>query len=79
MIPNAKINTSNKIYEAKMTYDAKLRANQMGFSRGFPELVSFGVELAIVMIFGIGMPIFGFWLYQYAENVARRKGGLSKY
>ncbi|MEM7332497.1 MAG: ABC transporter permease [Chloroflexota bacterium] len=55
------------------------RSTLMGFPNGFPELAPFGVELTIVTLFGIGMPILGIWLYQQAENHARRKGSLSEY
>ena len=55
------------------------RSTMMGYPNGFPELASIEVELAIVTIFGIVMPIVGFWLYRLAENQARRKGSLSEY
>lgn len=55
------------------------RSALMGYPSGFPELAPFGVELGIVTLFGVGMPILGLWLYQQAENVARRSGSLSEY
>lgn len=55
------------------------RATMMGFPAGYPELAPFGVELVIVTVFGMGMPAFGFWLYQRAEDRARRTGSLSEY
>ena len=55
------------------------RSTLMGYPNGFPELASIEVELIIVTIFGIVMPIVGFWLYRLAENQARRKGSLSEY
>ncbi len=55
------------------------RSTLMGYPNGFPELAPIEVELVIVTIFGVVMPIVGFWLYRLAENQARRKGSLSEY
>lgn len=55
------------------------RSTLMGYPNGFPELAPIEVELIIVTIFGLGMPLLGFWLYQRAEDTARRKGSLSEY
>jgi ABC-2 type transport system permease protein len=55
------------------------RATLMGYPNGFPELAPIEVELWIVSLFGIFMPLLGFWLYQRAENRARRTGSLSEY
>lgn len=55
------------------------RTTLMGYSEGFPELASIEVELGIVTLFGIFMPIVGYWLYRWAEDNARRKGSLSEY
>lgn len=55
------------------------RSTLMDYPEGFPELAPFGVELTIVTLFGLGMPVLGIWLYQRAENEARRKGSLSEY
>jgi len=55
------------------------RSTLMGYPAGFPELASIEVELVIVTLFGVMMPLFGFWLYRAAENQARRKGSLSEY
>jgi ABC-2 type transport system permease protein len=55
------------------------RSTLMGYPNGFPELAPIGVELGIVTLFGIAMPLLGFWLYRQAENQARRSGSLSEY
>lgn len=55
------------------------RSTLMGYPNGFPELAPIEVELIIVTLFGMMMPLLGFWLYRKAENHARRKGSLSEY
>jgi ABC-2 type transport system permease protein len=55
------------------------RSTMMGFPPGFPELAPIEVEILIVTLFGLIMPIAGFYLYSLAERQARRKGTLSKY
>jgi len=55
------------------------RSTLMGFPNGFPELAPFGLELVIVIAFGVLMPMIGFRLYQLEENRARKKGSLSEY
>lgn len=40
----------------------------MGYTNRFPELAPIGVELSIVTLFGVAMPLLGFWLYRKAEN-----------
>lgn len=55
------------------------RSTMMGYPAGYPELAPIGVELVIVTLFGLGMPAFGLWLYQRAEDRARRLGSLSEY
>ncbi len=55
------------------------RSSLMGFPPSFPELAPFEVEVVIVTIFGIGMPILGYWLYRQAEYRTRQAGGLSTY
>jgi len=55
------------------------RSVLMGFPPGFPELASFPIEVAIVTLFGLGMPILGYWLYRRAELHARRTGSLGAY
>jgi ABC-2 type transport system permease protein len=55
------------------------RSALMGFPAGYPELAPFGVEVVIVALFGILMPVVGYWLYRREEDVARRRGNLSEY
>jgi hypothetical protein len=51
----------------------------MGLPAGYPELAPIEVEIAIVVAFGLLMPLLGYWLYQREENSARRRGTLSEY
>lgn len=55
------------------------RSTLMGYPPGFPELAPIGTEIWIVSLFGILMPILGYWLYRRAELHARRSGSLSEY
>ena len=55
------------------------RSTLMGYPNGFPELASIEVELIIVTIFGIVMPLIGYWLYRRAEDHARIRGSLAEY
>jgi ABC-2 type transport system permease protein len=55
------------------------RSCLMGFPTGFPELAPFETELAIVVAFGLLMPIVGLWIYRGAEDSAQRSGSLSEY
>ena len=55
------------------------RSAMMGFPEGMPELAPFSVELIIVTVFGILMPIVGYYLYRWSEKEARRRGNLSNY
>jgi ABC-2 type transport system permease protein len=55
------------------------RSTLMGYPAGFPELAPIEVELIIVTLFGLLMPVLGFWLYRLAEDRARRYGHLSEY
>jgi len=55
------------------------RSTLMGFPNGYPELAPLGVEIAIVVAFGLAMPVLGFWLYQREEDHARKNGSLSEY
>ncbi len=55
------------------------RSTLMGYPNGFPELASIEVELIIVTIFGIVMPLLGYWLYRRAEDYARIRGSLAEY
>jgi len=55
------------------------RSTLMGYPNGFPELASIEVELIIVTLFGIFMPLVGYWLYRRAEDRARVRGSLAEY
>lgn len=55
------------------------RSALMGYPPGFPELAPMSLELVIVSVFGVLMPIAGYWLYRWAEHVARSSGSLSEY
>lgn len=55
------------------------RSTLMGYPAGFPELAPIEIELAIVTIFGLLMPVLGYYLYRRAEDVARNKGSLAEY
>jgi ABC-2 type transport system permease protein len=55
------------------------RSTLMGYPAGYPELAPIEVEIVIVTVFGLVMPLLGFWLYRRAEDQARRKGSLSEY
>ena len=55
------------------------RSTLMGYPRGFPELAPIGVEVVVVTIFGLAMPLLGYWLYRREEDVARRRGSLAEY
>lgn len=49
------------------------------FPAGYPELLPLNVELAIIIGFGVLMPVVGYLLYRRAENVVRERGTLSEY
>lgn len=55
------------------------RSALMGFPEGFPELAPFAVEFWIVTLFGLLMPVLGYYLYRLAERKARQEGSLSNY
>lgn len=55
------------------------RSTLTGYPGGFPELASIEVELIIVTIFGLVMPIIGYWLYRRAEDRAHLRGSLAEY
>lgn len=55
------------------------RSTLMGYPEGFPELAPIGVEIVIVTLFGLLMPLIGYWSYRAAEDHERRSGGLSEY
>ncbi|MBM4425353.1 MAG: ABC transporter permease [Chloroflexi bacterium] len=60
------------------TVDA-FRSTLMNYPPGFPELAPIGVEIVIVVLFGLLMPPLGYWFYRREEDSARRKGSLSEY
>jgi len=55
------------------------RSTLMGYPPGFPELAPIQAEVVIVTLFGVGMPLLGYWLYRRAELHARQQGSLSMY
>lgn len=55
------------------------RSAMMGFPPGFPELAPFPIEVIITTLFGIFMPLLGYFLYRRAEINARKRGSLSIY
>ncbi len=55
------------------------RSLMMGMPAGYPELAPLEVELVVVAVFGVVMPVVGYWLYRREEDVARRAGTLSEY
>ncbi len=55
------------------------RSTLMGYPPGFPELAPIGIEVIVVVAFGLLMPPLGYWLYRMEEDRARRVGSLSEY
>jgi ABC-2 type transport system permease protein len=55
------------------------RSTLMGYPLGFPELAPIEVEIVIVTVFGLLMPVLGYYLYRRAEDYARRTGSLSSF
>lgn len=55
------------------------RSVLMGLPAGYPELAPLEVEIAIVVAFGVLMPLLGYWLYRREEDSARSRGTLSEY
>lgn len=55
------------------------RSTLMGYPPGFPELAPIGVEVIVVVAFGLLMPPLGYWLYRMEEDRARLVGSLSEY
>ncbi len=55
------------------------RSTLMGYPAGYPELAPIQTEIAIVVAFGLLMPVIGYWLYQRAERRARITGGLAEF
>ncbi len=55
------------------------RSTLLGYPPGFPELAPIGIEVIVVVLFGLLMPPLGYWLYRMEEDRARRVGSLSEY
>ncbi len=55
------------------------RSTLMGYPPGFPELAPIGIEVAIVVAFGLVTPVLGLWLYRRAEDHARQTGSLGEF
>ncbi len=55
------------------------RSTLMGYPPGYPELAPLGVEVVIATLFGLLMPLFGYWAYRKSEDHARRTGSLAEY
>lgn len=55
------------------------RSTLMGYPAGYPELAPIGTEIVIVTLFGLLMPLVGYWTYTRAENTARRTGSLAEF
>ncbi len=55
------------------------RSLLIGLPEGYPELAPLGVELVIVVAFGIISPIVGYIIYRRIERSARKEGTLGEY
>lgn len=55
------------------------RSTLLGYPEGFPELAPINTEITIIALFGLLMPIIGFYLYRLAEIRARKTGSLGEY
>jgi hypothetical protein len=63
-----------------MAYGVDLfRSTLMGYPAGFPELAPLNLEIAIVALYGLLMPLIGFWLFRREERHAREHGSLGEY
>jgi ABC-2 type transport system permease protein len=72
------LRAGSRVIPLSYSVDA-FRSAMLGFPPGYPELAPFRVELVIVTLFGLLMPLFGYWLYRRAERQARSRGTLSAY
>ena len=68
----------SKVIPLAYAVDA-FRSTMMGYPAGFPELAPIKTEIVIVTIFGLLMPVVGYWLYRKAEDEARRSGSLAQF
>lgn len=55
------------------------RSTIMGYPQGFPELAPIQTEIVIVTLYGLLMPLLGYYLYRRAEIYARVNGSLGEY
>lgn len=55
------------------------RSTMMGYPPGFPELAPIEIELVIITVFGLTMPVIGYFLYRAAEKAARTRGSLAEF
>ncbi len=55
------------------------RSTLMNYPPGFPELASVQTETTVVIVFGLVMPVLGYWLFRRAEHHAREKGSLGEF
>jgi ABC-2 type transport system permease protein len=55
------------------------RSVMIGLPAGYPELAPLNTEIAIIIAFGILMPLIGYRLYRRAEDHARRTGSLAEF
>jgi hypothetical protein len=44
-----------------------------------PELLSFEIELVIVVISAVLLPLLGIWYFRHTVQAARREGNLAEY
>ena len=68
----------SKVIPLSYAVDA-FRSTLMGYPAGYPELAPIETEIIIVTVFGLLMPVIGYWLYRLAENQARRSGSLAQF
>ena len=55
------------------------RSLLIGMPEGYPELAPLGVEIAVVVAFGIASPIVGYLVYKWVERRARKDGNLGEF
>lgn len=72
------IQVISKIIPFSYAVDA-FRSTLMGYPAGFPELAPIGVEIVIVTLFGLLMPLVGYFLYRRSEVHARKTGSLAEF
>ena len=72
------IRAISKVIPLAYAVDA-FRSTLMGYPPGFPELAPIGFEIVVVTLFGLLMPVIGYFLYRRAEDHARRSGSLAEF